>query len=225
MIVLLWDIDGTLVRTGGAGMAALTNAAARFTGRQEDLSSINLAGSMDGDVFEKVCAPRGIDVQALTAAYLEELPLCLARASGLVPPGVHAMLEITHASAQFCNGLLTGNLRQGAEMKLRHYGIWDYFRFGAFGDEGRLRADLGPVAMKKASRHTGLALLPESFWIIGDTPRDVACARACGFRCLAVGTGVSPAEEIRAAGPDAFFPDLSDTEEVIKVLNEKPVSR
>ncbi len=217
-IILLWDIDGTLIRSGGAGMRALTRAVARFTGAEEDLSSVNLAGSMDGDVFEQICLPRKIDVQKLAETYLEELPICMGNARGLVPPGVRAILDRTHSSPKFCNALLTGNLAQGAQIKLRHFGLWDYFRFGAFGNEARKRPELGPVAMEKAARHVGRPLPPECFWIIGDTPRDVAVAKACGFHCLAVGTGVSSPDEIRAAGPDVFLPDLSDTEKVMRVF-------
>lgn len=217
-IILLWDIDGTLIRSGGAGMRALTRAVARFTGAEEDLSAVNLAGSMDGDVFEQICVPRKMDVQQLAAAYLEELPICMANSRGHVPPGVREVLHRTASVPKFCNALLTGNLVQGAQIKLRHFGLWDYFRFGAFGNEARRRPELGPVAMEKAARHAGRPVPPESFWIIGDTPRDVAVAKACGFRSLAVGTGVSAAEEIQAAGPDVFFADLSDTDQVMRMF-------
>jgi phosphoglycolate phosphatase-like HAD superfamily hydrolase len=217
--VLLWDIDGTLIRTGGAGMLALTKALAQFTGKEEDLSTVNLAGSMDGAVFEKICAPRGIHIDALSKAYLELLPQCLASCNGRIPPGVRKVLEITGESSQFCNGLLTGNIYPGAIAKLSHFGLWDFFKFGAFGNEASLRNELGPIAMEKANRYVGRLLPRESFWIIGDTARDVAVAKACGFRCLAVGTGFSPVGEIQAAGPDVFFSDLSDTEAVVRVLS------
>lgn len=217
-IILLWDIDGTLIRSGGAGMRALTRAVTRCTGAEEDLSSVYLAGSMDGDVFAQICLPRKIDVEKLAEAYLAELPICMANARGLVPPGVRAVLDRTHSSPKFCNALLTGNLVQGAQIKLRHFGLWDYFRFGAFGNEARKRPELGLIAMAKAARHMGRPLPSENFWIIGDTPRDVAVAKACGFHCLAVGTGGGSPEEIQAAGPDVFFGDLSDTERVMQVF-------
>ena len=108
-------------------------------------------------------------------------------------------------------GLLTGNLRRGAEVKLGSRNLWRYFPFGAFADDCEDRNRLGPHALRRARTHHGVEFAPADMWVIGDTPHDVVCARAFGARALAVATGRHSADELRAAGPDAVFPDFSDT--------------
>ena len=109
-------------------------------------------------------------------------------------------------------GLLTGNLRRGAQIKLGHHGLWDYFPVGAFADDSEIRNELGPHAHRRARGHWGDDFPVERVWIVGDTPHDVACARAFGARALAVATGGSSASVLASHRPDAVLESLGDPE-------------
>ena len=108
-------------------------------------------------------------------------------------------------------GLLTGNLRRGAETKLGFHGLWDYFPIGAFADDSEVRNELGPHALRRARGHWGVDFPSERVWIVGDTPHDIACARAFGARVLAVATGNYRIAELAAHNPDAVLEHLGDT--------------
>jgi phosphoglycolate phosphatase-like HAD superfamily hydrolase len=107
-------------------------------------------------------------------------------------------------------GLLTGNLRRGAQTKLGYHGLWDFFPFGAFADDSEVRNDLGPHALRRARGHWGAEFPTDRVWIIGDTPHDIACARAFGARVIAVATGGSDAASLAGHRPDAVLEDLAD---------------
>ena len=129
------------------------------------------------------------------------------------------MLEAGYARGGVALGLLTGNLRRGAEVKLGSRDLWRYFPFGAFADDCEDRNQLGPHALRRARAHHGVEFAPADTWVIGDTPHDVVCARAFGARALAVATGRHSADELRAAGPDAVFPDFSDTAALWRLID------
>jgi phosphoglycolate phosphatase-like HAD superfamily hydrolase len=124
---------------------------------------------------------------------------------------VREVLAAVAARPGVAQGLLTGNLVRGARAKLTHHGLWDYFPFGAFADDGELRNDLGPHALSRAREHHGVAFAPDDVWIIGDTPHDIACGKIIGARTLAVTTGYYSAAELAAYAPDAVLPDLADS--------------
>ena len=113
--------------------------------------------------------------------------------------------------------MLTGNLAAGAEHKLSHYGVWQYFRFGAYADDHFDRNELGPVAMKRA-RELGYEFSPHDVWVLGDTPHDIACARAFGAKALAVATGAFLSAQLSEHKPDALFENMVDTAGVVSVL-------
>ena len=136
-----------------------------------------------------------------------------------VLPGITPLLDALEPDARHFLALLTGNYADAAEVKLGHFDLWRYFRCGAFGEDHGDRNHLVPVAMHRA-RAQGLPLHvePAHAIVIGDTPRDVACAHAHGARCLAVATGEYSAEVLRGAGADVVFEDLSDTSAVLHAL-------
>ena len=133
-------------------------------------------------------------------------------------PGVKPLLEKLTETNHFYLGLLTGNLREGARIKLGAVGLFHYFPIGAFGDDAEERLELPPIALERAHRHFGVQFAPQEVWIIGDAPNDIRCARANQLRSLIVATGVVPVEELKSEKPDVLLPDLSRTEEVMAIL-------
>ncbi len=212
-LLLLWDIDGTLMSSDGAGREALRQGLLNRFGVLDDLEDLDLAGRTDTSIGEEIArkhAAHGVTSPDLLEAYLERLPVLLTQRRGRLCPGVREMLEWTHAHPEIHNALLTGNVERGAFLKLRHFGLDCFFEFGAFGDDSSDRNQLGPIALERARTRLKKDFHLQHTWVIGDTPRDIACARALGCRVLAVATGGSSAEELRAAGADLIAPDLSD---------------
>jgi phosphoglycolate phosphatase len=222
--LLLWDIDGTLVASGGAGMKALRVALRGVFAIDGSLDDIEFAGRTDRwimrRIFEKFNLPASEDNFSRYAdAYVAALPAALANPHARVLPGVRALLAAAAAHGDVAQGLLTGNIRRGAAVKLGHHGLWDYFPFGAFADDSEWRDDLGPHALRRAREHTGTEFLPDRVWIIGDTPHDIACARAIGGRALAVATGSHTAGALAAHAPDALLTDLADHAAFWKIIS------
>jgi phosphoglycolate phosphatase-like HAD superfamily hydrolase len=223
-ILLLWDIDGTLIVSHGAGVRAMERGFQQCFGIKCDLGRIDWAGRTDSWITGEVLRSNGLpvtpeNIQAYLEAYLTALPEELASgAQGQVLPGVLALLDTLHGRPGITQGLLTGNLRRGAEFKLTHYKVWHYFEFGAFADDSPQRNDLGPHALRRARERHALDFVPERTFIIGDTPHDVECGRVIGARTIAVATGRFTAEELRACRPTAVFADLSDTAAFLRLI-------
>ena len=221
--LLLWDIDGTLVVSGGAGSAALRAALADTFGVDGSLDDIDFAGRTDRWIVRQIFHKFSLSATEENVAryldnYLAHLPSALANPRARVLPGVHDVLRAARACPDFSQGVLTGNVRRGAQAKLVHHGLWDHFPFGAFGDDSEHRNELGPHALRRAREHTGADFAVDRVWIIGDTAHDIACARAFGARVLAVATGGHTLDELSAHRPDALLPDLADTDGVLRVL-------
>jgi phosphoglycolate phosphatase-like HAD superfamily hydrolase len=214
MHIILWDIDGTLLSSGGAGKAAIEGALTGEFGvavRAEVPYSGRTDRAIGGDLL-RLHALEDSDEnwRRLVAGYLKRLPGTLASHRGAVLPGVAALLEQLRARARTAVGLLTGNLREGARLKLGHYGLFEHFAFGGFGDHHLDRDEVAREALQAARAHLNGRVHLERTWVIGDTPLDVRCARAIGARVAAVATGWHPLEELEAANPDLLLPDLSD---------------
>jgi phosphoglycolate phosphatase-like HAD superfamily hydrolase len=221
--LLLFDIDGTLLLTGRAGEYALRSALKERFGVEDDLSGISFAGSTDGAIVRQMFDANGVphtpeNVAALLDGYLHHLAHELPRREGRVLPGIVELLELLHQREDCVLGLLTGNIEKGAEQKLSHYGVWDYFEFGAFADDHVDRNKLGPVAHARAVEKHGPRFEAKDVYVLGDTPRDIDCARAAGFVAVAIATGNYGKEELAAHHPDFLFEDVSDTHGVVKAL-------
>lgn len=213
--LLLWDIDGTLIWTGRAGEEALLAAMRELHGIETSLHDVDYKGRTDRRIGMMLLEKHGIPVTPDTVhdfieAYLRHLALLLPQKQGWVYPGILNILEQAHARPDLINGLLTGNMRQGARLKLSHYQVWHYFEFGAFADDSHDRNDLGPVALRRAVEEHNLDIPPHRIFVIGDTPHDIACGKVIGARTIAVATGGFTLDELRACGPDAAFADFSD---------------
>jgi len=207
----LFDIDGTLLRSGGAGRLAMERAFLRVHGIAGAFAAVDFRGALDGLVLERVYAQQGLALdrhaeELFKAVFAEELVACLA--PGRLPgqrlcPGVPAVLDRLEPLAAL--GLVTGNWRRGAEGKLRAFSLWSRFPFGAFSEDGSSRAQLIRRAVERAR---GQGLAPSRVVMVGDTPHDVAAARQAGAVAVAVQTGWSEPESLRGAGPDLLLPDL-----------------
>ena len=226
MHICLFDIDGTLLNTGGAGQAAMEAAIREELRTTEPVHGVAYAGRTDRAIIGDIFAHYGIEFTEETrerfiASYLRHLPGELSGRPGLILPGVVEMLSHLHAREDVTLGLLTGNILEGARMKLEHHGLADYFDFavGAFGDEHLDRDDVARAAWAAVQeRHAGSARLDlDRVWVIGDTPADVRCGRAIGAKVLAVATGVYSAEHLAAENPDRLVTDFADAEAVLSL--------
>lgn len=222
-ILLLWDIDGTLIASGGAGMRALTIALRNVFGIDGSLADIDFAGRTDrwiiGEVFRKFSIPVTEESFArYFEGYVAALPAELANPHARVLPGVREVLRAAAEHGHIAQGLLTGNMRRGAHVKLAHHGLWEHFPFGAFADDSEHRNDLGPHALERARAHHGIEFAAANVWIIGDTPHDIACGKVIGARTLALATGGYSLDALRAHAPTVVLQDLTDTQKVLELF-------
>ncbi len=223
--LFLFDIDGTLLLSGGAGEAALEDALEARFGTREGLETITLAGATDGAIAGQLLRYHGVEptleeMQRFLDLYLESLHRRLPEHPGTLLPGIVELLDLLHADPQAAVGLLTGNLRRGAEIKLTHFGVWHYFEFGAFADDHTDRNQLGPFALQRAWEQSGNEFSPEQTYVLGDTPRDIECGRAIGARTVAVATGQYSLAELAAHEPDYLLADLSQPQRFLESLRQ-----
>jgi phosphoglycolate phosphatase len=221
--LILFDIDGTLLTSGGAGEIALKVGFKREFGLEEDLRDVPIAGRTDSGIARQVLQKHGLElspenIERFFAGYLSELVVQLPIRSGRVLPGIEELLAVLRSQAHVHLGLLTGNLERGARIKLEHYGLDGIFPFGAFADDHHDRNALGPVALSRAAELQGICFPAERVWVIGDTEHDIACARAFGANAMGVATGNFTVDFLSQHGPDALFPDLGDTASVLRAM-------
>lgn len=221
MPILLFDIDGTLVRTGGAGKAAMEAGLRAAFGIAELRDVVPYSGRTDRAIGRDLLAVHGIEPSPanqvrLQEAYLSHLPGSLATLSGMICPGIAELLRHLHPRNDVLLGLLTGNVRTGAKHKLGHFGLWEYFACGGFGDEHYERDDVARLAIAEVNSHLGRNVALSDVWVIGDTPLDIQCARAIGARVVAVATGWHSVDELENHSPDFLFADLSTHEELLR---------
>ena len=221
--LLLFDIDGTLIASGGAGEGALRDAMKTRFGIDEDLGGIVLAGATDKKIAVAMLEKNGLapspeNITALLDEYLAHLETRIPKHNGRVLPGMIELLEILAKREEAVLALLTGNVVRGAEIKLAHYGVWHHFEFGAFADDHHDRNELGKFARARALDRHGIEFPPERIYVIGDTPRDIECGRAIGAKTVAIATGHYSREELAEHSPDFLFEDFSDTARVVECL-------
>jgi phosphoglycolate phosphatase len=223
MNILLFDIDGTLISTGGAGVAAMRQAFSTLFGISEP-QEVAFSGRTDLAIGRELLEVHSLTHNAdnwsrLRDGYLGKLPQFLSDRSGRALPGVRDLLQTLSQADDIALGLLTGNVREGARLKLNHYGLFDHFAFGGFGDDHFDRNHVAECALAAAQQHLNGRSADSQVWVIGDTPLDITCARWIGARVLAVATGIHPREELARCGPDILLDDLSNVDEVAKLLS------
>ncbi len=211
--ILFFDIDGTMLRTGGAGQRAMELALKEEFRIDVPFQGVLTSGRTDcgiaAEIFEKndlKDSPQ--ERRRFMLSYLERLPGCLQSMTGGLLPGIRELLEQLAANPEVHLSLLTGNYAEGAWIKLRHFQIDHYFTSGGFGDDHAHRDDVARQALVNVRQHLNCQVVGDSACVIGDTPADIHCARAIGARALAVATGVYRSHELKPHEPDHLFEDL-----------------
>jgi phosphoglycolate phosphatase len=215
----LFDVDGTLLVTGGASRGAFAAAARDLLQVEDDLADIAFAGRTEplilGDILAKHRREfRDGEEARFWSAVLGHMPAALAGGRGRVLDGVPNLLERLGAEPGWVLGLLTGNMTGMAELKLAHYGLAGHFRFGAFGEQAPDRDTLARQAIALVQRDYGIPA--RRCIVVGDTEHDIACARASGARVVAVATGGRPREALERLTPDLALDDLTRPGELIE---------
>jgi len=221
--LLLFDIDGTLIHSGGAGVQALKVAFQERFGIVDDLHGIEIAGMTDSGIVVNILNKHKIpstneNVSAFLDSYVHFLSLELPQRKGNLLPGVLQLLEKLKSRPHLVLALLTGNVSRGARLKLEHYGVWHFFEFGAFADDHRDRNQLGRFARARAKEKHGCEFAASEIDVIGDTPRDIACGKALGARTIAVATGTWSRDELAKYEPDFLIDDLANVETIVDTL-------
>jgi phosphoglycolate phosphatase-like HAD superfamily hydrolase len=227
MRLVLFDIDGTLVNTGRAGADAMDLAFAELYQIPKAFASIHMSGKTDPSILQEALTHHRLQLDAAALTAFQERYIFHLRRTLQEPtrwrrlmPGIPLLLDTLRARADVLLGLLTGNMATGAQLKLEAFGIWHHFRLGAYGSDAIDRNALVPVAQARARALVGHDFLPAQILVIGDTPRDIACARAHGARVVAVATGSYSVEELQQHEPDHCFMDLGDISAVLRVLTD-----
>ena len=223
--LVLFDIDGTILRSNGAGRRAMLAALREVFGAAGP-EDHRYDGKTDPQIVREVMRLEGhhdahIDerMDALMALYLVQLERELQHTRTLVHPGIFELLDALEERHDTILGLLTGNLREGAYAKLRAAGIDpDRFRVGAFGSDHEHRPELPAVARQRAHIELGVNLEGEHLVVIGDTPADIECGRSLGVRAIGVATGAYSVDELRQHSPHAVFETLADTDRVVSAI-------
>jgi phosphoglycolate phosphatase-like HAD superfamily hydrolase len=220
MKLVLFDVDGTLLTASGAGRRALDRALRDVYGTAGPIDAYDFRGGTDPQIVRDLLRLADIGDEAIAAReaalyqrYEALLETEVGDGGGVsLYPGVRDLVEALVARADAVVGLLTGNIEAGARIKLRPTGLWPRFRIGAYGSDDADRTRLPRVAAGRAEALLGRTFGGADTVIIGDTPRDIGCARAFGARAIAVATGWHSVEDLAAHGPDHVFVDFSDRE-------------
>ncbi len=220
MKVLLFDVDGTLIRGGGAGRKALNRAAYELYGKRHACSELSLAGRTDRYNFRETYRvatgrkPTRGAVEKLHQAYLRFLPYyvkaAIRRRAYLIPPGLKALLKHLSRDRRVLLGLGTGNMERGARIKLEPSGFNAYFLFGGYGSDAFHRHSLLKKAVVRAKTLAHASFTAKDVYVIGDTPFDVSAGKKAGYKTVAVGTGYSDWKELAASKPDHLAKDFKD---------------
>ncbi len=222
-IVLFWDIDGTLLTTGRAGILAWEGATGALLGRAVDFSQLETAGLTDVEIAARILGSFGLAPDRLTELlrrYEALLPDSLPTRRGSVLPGVREILEHLRACPDVCSLLLTGNTEAGGHAKLRHYGLDAYFAHGAFADGLADRPAIARRALTRARELLGPDLTAGRTYVIGDTPHDIRCAREIGARAIAVASGGYALADLARHAPWWALERLPAPEELLARVRE-----
>ena len=226
MRLALFDIDGTLLREGIAPKLAFARALLETFDTTGPISGFRFAGMTDPQCVAEIMRMAGIADDVIRdrrdeclERYVTHLTSEMRNHGGArIFPGVKDLLARLSDREDVLVGLLTGNVQRGAMLKLDRFKLGGYFRFGAFGDEHEDRDELAKIALGKAERILGRRVRGDEATVIGDTPRDVACARAIGARAVIVATGLVSREELIAAGPDVILESFADVEGTLQAI-------
>ena len=224
--LVLFDIDETMIKSYGVGRRSLTSALSTLAGFPVDSSSIALSGKTDPQICVEILTANGLSIEKLDGGlakiyetYLPILEQEIRKSSEFgLHEGVEDLLKELSCLETVHLALLTGNIEPGARLKLNPFSLNHYFATGAFGSDAADRMHLPAIACKRCSEHFVYEFAPEDVVIVGDSVNDVRCAKGFGARSIAVATGKTPWDDIRACDPDFLFPSLADTESVLQAI-------
>ncbi len=222
--LVLFDIDGTLLR-GGPAKKAFELAMEAVFGTAGPIAGHDFSGKTDPQIARELLRKEGLSDREidegsdpLWEAYLRELEARLKDHPMTVLPGVQPLLDRLREIPEVALGLLTGNIVEGARLKLGSVGLAEYFEVGGYGSDSEVREDLPAVAMGRAREVWGADFPPSSVVVVGDTPRDVACGKHGGTRTVAVATGRHGVDRLLEEGPDSVLADLTDLDRSLDAL-------
>jgi len=213
--LVLFDIDGTLLHTGGAGIRAFARAFATEFGVADGTERLKFAGRTDVSLVREFFTLQHIEpspenFDRFFASYVRWLREIITECHGGACPGVPEFYQSLRDQPEPpLTGLLTGNIKQGARIKLERFDLWKWFPFGAFADDHEDRDQIAAAALRRGSQQCGRELRGEEVLVIGDTPLDIRCGRAIGAKVLAVATGGASLQELERHNPDWAVPDLT----------------
>jgi phosphoglycolate phosphatase-like HAD superfamily hydrolase len=226
--VVLFDIDGTLLTTDGGAREAFARALSEAAGRPVGTDGYSFSGRTDPQIARDLLTASGVEGEALQAGVPEVIRLYLRYFEEALPrlkgarllPGVRELLGRLAGRDGVRTALLTGNVQAGARLKLGHFGLERFFEFAisAFGDDSADRYRLPALALARARRTLRADLSGRQLILVGDSEHDVLCGREVGARSVAVGTGWTAVETLRALAPDALLDDLSNTEQALEAI-------
>lgn len=222
---VLFDIDGTLLNCNRAGRHSLMQASHDVFGTAGRMERIDFQGKTDPVILHESLSIMGYDeekiqesIGALKQKYFQYLGENIRRFDVELKPGIMEILDETGTAENIITGILTGNFKESASIKLKSHGLNRFFEVGIYGDDGITRNDLPPVARERIKETKGLDIEYTNMIIIGDTVYDIDCAKNVGALSIAVGTGWAEKEDLINRGPDYYFDDLSDTEAVMDII-------
>jgi phosphoglycolate phosphatase len=226
MRLILFDIDGTLLRDGIAARIAFARALRETYQTTAPIENFRFCGMTDPECVTEIMRMAGVEETIIRERrdeclrrYVENLTAEVRlHNDSVLFPGVRELLERLNKLDSVLVGLLTGNVLRGAELKLRRWNLEPYFRFGAYGDDHENRSVLARIALEKARTLSGRTYLGSETTVIGDTPKDIACARAIGARAVAVATGSVSRDVLLASGPDAILDSFEDHDAAFRAL-------
>ncbi len=215
----LFDIDGTLLLTGGAAREAFVRAAREVFGLDDGLEDIGFAGRIDPEILREILEKHGLtpppeSIERFYDNVVAHMDTAIHNGRGRLLPGVPAMLDAVAAESAWARTLLTGNMTRMAAIKLKHFGIAHHFAMGAYGEQAESRPELARLAVARIRERYGVE--PTRCVVVGDTIHDIACARAAGALVVAVATGSQSRAELEAHAPDLALDDLTQREELLE---------
>ena len=225
MKLLLFDIDGTLLHSGGAGKRAMVVAFEQVYGVADGFHDIRMSGKTDGAILREALDMQnlpwvGNQVDHFRKTYFQllEQEIKILTDMQRLMPGVRPLLERLRGQPHLVLGLLTGNWCRSGFIKLQHFGLDSYFQLGSFADDSERREELLPFVVQRFQAKYAQPLSAGDIFVIGDTPSDIRCARPHGVRTVAVATGPYTIAELKTENPDFPFEDFSAIEEVVKIF-------
>jgi len=225
--LILFDIDGTLVLTGGVAMNVMIEAISEISGSTISWNIRDFVGNTDQNIIRTLLHRKGLNevqivdmVDEILERYVSQLKIHLNK-DGVIQilDGVENLLQKLKTDEKFSLGLLTGNIIEAAQIKLSKNRLFDFFPLGAFGNDALKREQLPPFAIQRAEKYYGYFYDRDNIWIVGDSINDIRCAHANHIKCLAVASGHTKQAELELYHPNALVNDLNDTKAVMQILN------